>query len=369
MMKTSVQRVQFPDERRILMISDVHGHADGLKTLLERACFSTDDVLVIVGDYVEKGPESLNTVRCVMELCRTHTVYPLMGNVDLWRLQCLLSDDPAIQRGAVQYALNAREWWGSSFLGEMYGECGFSLETEHDTQSVFPVLRERFAEEIAFLKNLPTILETQRLIFVHGGIPHERLHELEGTESRPMMKRDHFMDEGLSFEKYVVVGHWPAALYSVSRPCCNPLIDRERRILSIDGGCGVRSDGQLNLVAIPDWRSDAFEFLTWNPLPEITALDEQEASADFCYIRWGEDPVEVLESRDGMARIMRQGREMEVPEAFLWEEKGKTYCSNYTDYRLRVSPGDRLSLIRTAPCGCYVKKGGHIGWYMGRYQK
>jgi len=364
----SIRHAEFPEERRVLMISDLHGHADGLQTLLKRAHFCERDILVIVGDYVEKGPNSLKTVRYVMELCQQYTVYPLMGNVDQWRLQCLFSDDPAVQRDMVQYSLKAKEWWGGSFLGEMYEECGFSLQEPHDTQIVFLAIRERFAKELTFLKNLPTMLKTQHMIFVHGGIPHERLHELEGTPSHPLLKRDHFMDEGLSFEKYVVVGHWPTALYTASRPCGNPIIDRDRHILSLDGGCGVRSDGQLNLVCIPSGQPDAFETLTWNPLPEITALDAQDASTDFCYIRWGEDHVEVLESKDGMSRIRHQGREMDVPDAFLWESDGRTYCSNYTDYCLQVSPGDRLSLIRTASCGCYVKKDGYTGWYKGRYQ-
>ena len=105
-MQTTVQRVQFPDNRRILMISDLHGHASGLRVLLEEAHFSEQDVLVIVGDLVEKGPENLQTIRYVMELCRKYTVYPVMGNVDLWRVECLLSDDPDVQLGMVKYSLN-----------------------------------------------------------------------------------------------------------------------------------------------------------------------------------------------------------------------------------------------------------------------
>lgn len=367
-MQTTIQRVQFPDDRRILMISDLHGHTSGLRALLEEAGFSEQDVLVIVGDFVEKGPESLQTIRYVMELSRKHTVYPLMGNVDLWRVECLFSDDPAVQLDMVAYSLKALKWWSSSFLGELCEELGVALSMEMDTQAVFSRIRTHFEKELSFLSHLPTILETQRMIFVHGGIPHERLDELEGTPAHPLMKRDHFMEEGLSFQKYVVVGHWPVALYSQSHPCSNPVIDRTRHIISLDGGCGVKSDGQLNLLSIPCWQSEAFEYRTWNSLPVITALEAQEASADYGYIRWGDHQVEVLESMGDKARILHHGREMLVPSDFLWEDKGRIYCDDYTDYRLPVSPGDRLSLLRTLPNGCYVKKDGMTGWYMGRYQ-
>ena len=73
-MNTTIRRVSLPDHRRILMISDIHGHADGLRVILDKARFTRDDALIIVGDLIEKGPQSLDTVRLVMRLCRTHTV-------------------------------------------------------------------------------------------------------------------------------------------------------------------------------------------------------------------------------------------------------------------------------------------------------
>ena len=367
MMTTTIRRETIPDGRRILMISDLHGHAEGLKTLLKQAGFGRNDVLVIVGDYVEKGPESLQTIRYVMELCSRYTVWPVMGNVDLWRLRSLMSDDGEIQRNIVQFSLYARQWWPSTLLDEMCAECGITLDEHMDTQKVFPLLRKHFEKELAFLQNLPTILETQRMIFVHGGIPHERLDELMGTPSHPLMKWDHFMDEGLTFEKYVAVGHWPVTLYGKRCSCCSPVIDRKRRILSLDGGCGVKDDGQLNLVILPDWRSDDFTIHTWCPLPKITALDAQEAYEDSGYIHWGDQQVELVERMGELARIRHHEREMTVPADWLYEKDGQLNCSDFSDYHLPVSPGDQLYLVCTAPLGAYVKKDGCTGWYTGRY--
>lgn len=369
MMTARIRRVDFPDDRRVLMVSDLHGHADGLKALLESVSFNEKDILVIVGDYVEKGPNSLQTLRFVMELCQRYTVYPLMGNVDLWRVQGLLSDDPAIQQKLVQFALYACKWWADTLLHEMCRECGIAVDEHLDTQTVFPLLRKRFAREIAFLQSMPTVLETQKFIFVHGGIPHEELSRLEGTPSHALMKWDHFMDEGLSFHKYVAVGHWPVALYGSKYPCNNPIIDCERHILSLDGGCGIKSDGQLNLVMIPDWRSEDFSYRTWSPLPVITALDAQEESDDSGFIHWGDNEVDVLERGEKLARIVHHGRQMNVPADSLWEQDGKILCDDFTDHQLKVSVGDKLYLIRTSPLGAYVKKDGCTGWYTGRYQE
>lgn len=369
-MQTTIQRVQLPDDRRILMISDLHGHVEGLQSLLQEVHFNKQDLLIIVGDLLEKGPASLQTLREVMALCREYTVYPLMGNVDLWRLECLLSDDPQVQQDMVRYSQKARKWWPSSFLGELCAEIGVSIDEPMDTQAVFARLRERFASEIAFLKSLPTILETQNMIFVHGGIPHERLNELEGTPARSLMKWDHFMEEGLSFSKYVVVGHWPVALYNHHYSSSNPVINRKRHIISLDGGCGVKEDGQLNLLVFPNWQSDDAALYTWNPLPRLNALDAQPEAASHSYIRWGDHYVDVLEQSGEMAKILHHGRELSVPSSFLWtDDKGSSCCSDISDYQLAVSPGDVLYLVHGMENGCYVKKDGITGWYMGRYQQ
>ena len=91
-LKTRIQRVEVPKGRRMLAVSDIHGHGEFLKRLLLMAEFSEEDILFIAGDIVEKGPDSLKTLRYVMELCETLKVYPTIGNIDRWRVQmiCLL---------------------------------------------------------------------------------------------------------------------------------------------------------------------------------------------------------------------------------------------------------------------------------------
>ena len=67
-MKARIKKLRLGPGRRILAVSDIHGNLPYLKGLLEKASFSENDVLVIVGDLLEKGPYSLDTLRFVMEL-------------------------------------------------------------------------------------------------------------------------------------------------------------------------------------------------------------------------------------------------------------------------------------------------------------
>ena len=370
-MKTTVQRLILPSNRRVFMTSDPHGHADGLKAVLKKANFSRDDVLFILGDLIEKGKQSLETLRLATKLQREYPdVYVLMGNVDLWRLEFLESRDPASHEAMKEYSLQAKEWWGGSFLHDLCAELGVDLDENTDIAALFPEIQRHFAAEIAYLRQLPTIIETQRMIFVHGGIPHERLDELAGTDAYPLLKFDDFYHAGLCFQKYVVAGHWPAVLYSKNVPDYNPLIDRQRRIMLLDGACGVKSEGQINLLSLPSWDSDNDSLYTWDGLPVIRALEDQEGSNpdEAVYLRWSDRWVELMEQGPEMSRVRYHGRFLQVPTCFLGEKDGKTYCRDTTDYVLPVKKQDELLLVLQLQCGCLVKKNGIAGWYFGTYE-
>ncbi len=368
-MKTTIRRVSFPEGRRILMTSDIHGHPDDLKRILKKANFTKDDILVIVGDLIEKGPHSLDTLRLVMALEKEYTVYPLMGNVDLWRLEFLQSDDPQSAIAMRDYSLKAKGWWGGSLLHDLCAELGVALSENTDIVSLFPAIRDHFSREIRWLETMPTILDTPAMIFVHGGIPHERLDELEGTDAFPLLKFDHFYRAGLSFRKFVITGHWPAVLYSKTYPDFRPVIDRQRRIVCLDGACGVKPEGQLNLLILPDARSEDFSLVTQDHLPLVTALDAQAPSPaeNAVFISWSDRWVTVLEKGEEMTDVSYHGRRVAVPNSFLGQENGRDYCRDATDYVLPVQPGDELMLILRLKRGLLVKKNSIAGWYFGRY--
>ena len=56
---------------RTCIIGDVHGMTDALKALVERLALQPDDVLISLGDLVDKGPDPLGTVRYLAGLWRS----------------------------------------------------------------------------------------------------------------------------------------------------------------------------------------------------------------------------------------------------------------------------------------------------------
>lgn len=367
--------------RRVIAVSDIHGNLPFLRGLLDKVKLTPDDVLVIVGDLLEKGRDSLATLRYVLELQKTHTVYTLCGNCDYIDSMFLLGDPVGSSAYSTRSLLQDGAagvdeelwpilscWRERSVLIQMAMEAGLPFPGgPGDLPALRAALRSRFPEETGFLLNLPTILEAGNFIFVHGGIPREdRLEELPAYSC---MKNDDFLGQGLSFQKWVVVGHWPVTLYGPAIQRSAPLLDQARHIASIDGGCVLKVDGQLNALLIPDVYGQDMACAWYDNLPVLTALDTQEASEHPINIRWSDSVVEVLAEEGDCVRIRHpaSGRELWVPGDFVsvWRD-GRTHTEDATDYALPVSPGDRLSLVRDTRRGLLVKKNGITGWYYGR---
>lgn len=369
-MNTKVQRVSLPENRRILVTADIHAHGHLLKRLLEEANYKAgEDILIIAGDILEKGPDSLGTLRYVMALSKEKYVYPLMGNVDIWRIAGLLNNDPQRQKEILRHSFMFRNWFKSTFIDEMCREAGIVLTEDTDPQSLFPMLRERFQAEFSFILNLPVILETEKIIFVHGGIPHENLDDFVDTDCFSYLKRDDFMREGHAFRKYVIVGHTPTMGYCTDLLSCNPIADHKQKIISIDGGCGVKKDGQLNLLILEKGDPASFAFLAADDLPEMIPIEDQEESPCHHAVFWQDRWVECLEMGEEFSRISHHGAEMCIPTYFLYkEEDGRMACRDVTDYRMPVRAGEKLSLCKSFPHACLVKKNGVLGWYYGKYE-
>ena len=59
---TTIQTISAKPGQRLLVVSDIHGSLDRLIQLLRKVKHTENDILVIVGDLIDKGPESLRVV-------------------------------------------------------------------------------------------------------------------------------------------------------------------------------------------------------------------------------------------------------------------------------------------------------------------
>ena len=343
------------------MISDIHGNVPYFEGVLRRAGFSDRDELVIDGDFLEKGKESLRMLRILMELSRRGNTHVIAGNCDDWydvfRPYWKQENDEKVLR----YML----WRKCGLLWDMCNAAGIDPFEMDDFTAAKGELLRAFPAEWAFLRELPHALETENFIFVHAGLRSDLPLREQSVEE--LTKVEHFLTLPRYFSKWVVVGHWPVVLYGRDRVCANPILDRSKRIASIDGGCVLKDDGQLNCLIIPHRDSEELGFVAYDPFPERTVLDDQEGGDRSAYIRWGDSTVQVLERGEEFSRCrhIRTGYELDILTKYLFTDNPVTDCNDCTDYVLPLRRGDRVRVIEETSRGCLVKHRGVSGWYRG----
>lgn len=147
----TVAHPTFDDHSRIIAISDIHGNLPYFRGLVEKLHLRADDSLVLLGDLVEKGPESLATLRYAMALREKCRVYPVLGNCDFWHLWvdgCDMEWDVRTFAHLLRQKATAR----SGLILEMCAELGEVLSPDTDLAALKALLREAFAPEFDYLR-------------------------------------------------------------------------------------------------------------------------------------------------------------------------------------------------------------------------
>lgn len=65
---------------RLFVISDIHGHDRHLDALIKKIHLKDEDYLVILGDFINKGPNSYRTLQMVQDLAKRPRTIVLKGN-------------------------------------------------------------------------------------------------------------------------------------------------------------------------------------------------------------------------------------------------------------------------------------------------
>ncbi len=71
---------------RLLAIGDIHGCCIALRTLLESVQVGANDTLVMLGDYVDRGPDSNGVLDTLIELRARTNLITLRGNHEIMML-------------------------------------------------------------------------------------------------------------------------------------------------------------------------------------------------------------------------------------------------------------------------------------------
>lgn len=176
---------------KIFAVGDIHGCRQKLESLLGQLPYDPErDLLVFLGDYINRGPDSRGVIDLLCNLKRGggHLV-TLMGNHEYLLLEYQRSADPALI--PLLRKLQIEPTLVSYGLKDLSG---------------LPRLAGLPEEHRQFLADLRPSYETDTHIFVHAGL-YPGLPLAKQDPSTLMEIRDVFLSSTCDFGKIVVFGH------------------------------------------------------------------------------------------------------------------------------------------------------------------
>ena len=184
-------------------IGDVHGRDDLLEAMLARIVSDRGrrhadrpTTVVLVGDYVDRGPDSAAVIDRLMRGIDGFELVCLKGNHEAMLLACVDADDP---RTWLHWMGNGGEATLRSF--------GLDANNSGESRSLIGAVG---LERLAWLRRLPLYHATPDYLFVHAGIvPGRRIEEQ--AEHDLLWIRDRFLFSDNDHGRLVIHGHTPVA--------------------------------------------------------------------------------------------------------------------------------------------------------------
>ena len=207
------------DQKRLLVLGDVHGRLELMNSVLKKANYDpTNDRLILLGDYVDRGPESQGVVARVRELSGQGAI-ALKGNHEAMMVEALRTKD-------------FQHWFmnGGEATLKSYRDC-----------------KETLLADVDFLDGLPLTHEDGEFFFAHAGVNPEK--PLNGQTPYDLLWiRDEFI-LGYKGEKRIVAGHTPISFVAALTGKTEIETDKPlltKHVILMDTGAGHR--GKLSLL-------------------------------------------------------------------------------------------------------------------------
>ena len=196
-----------------MAVGDIHANFDGLMSLWEKINVTSDDLVIFLGDYIDRGKQAAEVLQWIMQKSKDENFIFLCGNHE------------PMMVGTFTKRYEPEFWLdngGNSTLK--------SLKTNPDF----------LVEVVNFLANLPVChsmkIGGRDYIFVHAGIEEKLSMEEQDIECL-LWERTNFLskDRGYHGAAMVIVGHTPVQKLFIEK-----IPDSNENYLMLNGGPGIK---------------------------------------------------------------------------------------------------------------------------------
>ena len=212
----------------IFVTSDIHGNIHKFEQMLSTIEYNPEnDLLIILGDLVDRGNNNLDCLKKAMELSEGGAIV-LKGNHDEMLELCLKD-----------IVNDTRE-----FDVDFWCRCNGGLKTLTELQSITP---EEAKEYCSFLHDLPLGLTIDNLVFVHAGIDSSKPLQKQHKDDL-LWIREEFIESKAIEGSLVIFGHTPTLYMQDTTDISRSTIWHSKDKIGID--CGAAYGGRLACLEI-----------------------------------------------------------------------------------------------------------------------
>ncbi|MBN2794317.1 MAG: hypothetical protein JXR88_02840 [Clostridia bacterium] len=169
--------------------------------------------------------------------------------------------------------------------------------------------------------------------------------------------------------KTVIVGHWPASDLRTNIHYNLPHYNDHKNVITIDGGLGVKSSGELNAFIITKKNNS----ITYNVI-QSNIFEEKEIVKGFefpketlTFVNYPHFDIEVLEvgERFTLCKHLHTGNIISVFNSLIEKvEDQHSLKTIYINKFFNLKPGDKVELCKAFEDCIHVKSGGEFGWVL-----
>ena len=209
--------------KKVYAISDIHGHKLTFDKLLHKIQFEKKDKLFVLGDLIDRGPDSKGVFDSIIQLKKNG-----------FDINCLLGNHEQLLLNA--YANPADEQiWLRNGGGQTLQS--FSCNMSKDIDQKY----------IQFIHTFKPYYEWDRFLFVHAGINMTLEYPLEDLNSLLWLRdpSNYYYDRDWLGDRTVIHGHTP-----IDKERLADQIYMRNRIINIDNGCFRKDFGFSSLCAL-----------------------------------------------------------------------------------------------------------------------
>jgi serine/threonine protein phosphatase 1 len=199
------RRASLPDGLRVYAIGDIHGRVDLVNEILSMITADLEQypvvrpVYVFLGDYIDRGKWSRETIDVLIEHAANHESVFLKGNHELIAINCL-SDRSMIDQWLRLGGLETLTSYGVApefFVGRKQ-TAGTQLAFHNSLPQ----------KHFQFFRNLQASFTCGDFFFAHAGVK-PKVELSQQKEKDLLWIRGEFLSSNYDFGKIVVHGHTP----------------------------------------------------------------------------------------------------------------------------------------------------------------